>query len=119
MGQLSESEEKHLRLSEIADLWQPKWSENQTGLAVAIHTPDRDTGPLEGAEARSWSLGIVEQSQGEVCCLLRRDELRGCEGGDCWGKCLWRKARQPWKQGDSAESCVGDRAIIIASIPTH
>ena len=20
------------------------------------------------------------------------------------GKCLWRKARQPWKQGDTAES---------------
>ena len=23
------------------------------------------------------------------------------------GKCLWRKARQSWKQGDAAESCVG------------
>ena len=29
-GQLSESEEKHLRLSETADLWQPKWSERQS-----------------------------------------------------------------------------------------
>ena len=27
-----------------------------------MHTPDRDTGPLEGAVAGSWSLGIVEQS---------------------------------------------------------
>ena len=49
-----------------------------------MHTPDRDTGPLEGAAAGSWSLGIVEQSQGEGCCLLWRDRWRGCEGGDWW-----------------------------------
>ena len=54
--------------SETADLWQPKWNENQTVLATAIHTPNRDAGPLEGAAAGSWSLGIVEQSQGEGCC---------------------------------------------------
>ena len=54
--------------SETADLWQPKWNENQSVLATAIHTPDRDTGPLEGAVAVSWSLGVVEQSQGEGCC---------------------------------------------------
>ena len=40
---------------ETADLWQPKWKENQTVLAAAIHTPD-------GTVAGSWSLGIVEQS---------------------------------------------------------
>ena len=34
--------------SETADLWQPKWNENQTVFAAAIHTPDRNTGPLEG-----------------------------------------------------------------------
>ena len=51
--------------SETADLLQPKWNENQTVLATAIHTPDRDAGPLEDAEAGSWSLGIVEQSQGK------------------------------------------------------
>ena len=68
--------------SETADLWQPKWSENQTVLAAAIHTQDRDAGPLEGAAAWSWSLGIVEQSQSEGCCWLRRDRSRGCEGGD-------------------------------------
>ena len=31
--------------SETADLWQPKWNENQTVLAAAIHTLDRDAGP--------------------------------------------------------------------------
>ena len=59
--------------SERADLWQPKWNENQKVLAAAIHTLDRDIDPLEGAVAGSWSLGIVEQSQGEGCCWLQRD----------------------------------------------
>ena len=54
--------------SETADLWQPKWNENQTALAAAMHTPDRKIGPLEGAAAGSWSLGIMKQLQGEGCC---------------------------------------------------
>ena len=54
--------------SETADLWQPKWNEKQTVLAVTIHTLDRVAGPLEGTVAGSWSLGIVEQFQGEGCC---------------------------------------------------
>ena len=54
--------------SETNALWQPKGNENQTVLAAAIHSPDRDAGPLEGTVAESWSLGIVEQSQGEGCC---------------------------------------------------
>ena len=36
-------------------------------LATAIHALDRDAGALEGTAAGSWSLGIVEQSQGEGC----------------------------------------------------
>ena len=31
----------------------------------------------------------------------------------------WRKAGQPWKQGDTAKSHVGDGAITIASLPPH
>ena len=54
--------------SETADLWQPKWNENQTVLDAAIYTLDRDVEPLKGAAAGSWSLGIVEQFQGEGCC---------------------------------------------------
>ena len=54
-------------MSETADLWQPKWNENQTVLATAIHTPDRDAGSLEGIVAKSWNLGIVDQSQDEGC----------------------------------------------------
>ena len=48
-----------------------------------------------------------------------RDESRGCEGGDHDGKCLWRKAGQPWKQGNTAESCIGGGAITIASLSPH
>ena len=57
LSQLSESEEKHLRLRGK----QPKWNENQTALAAVIHT-------LDGIVAGSWSLGIGEQSQGKGCC---------------------------------------------------
>ena len=54
--------------SETADLWQPKWNEDQTALLTAIHTLDRDAGPPEGTVAGSWSLGIVEQPRGKGCC---------------------------------------------------
>ena len=53
---------------ETADLWQPKWNENQTVLAAAIHTPDRDAGSLEDTAGGSWNFRIVEQSQGVGCC---------------------------------------------------
>ena len=39
--------------------------------------------------------------------------------GDCGGKCLWRKAGQPCKQGDTAESCIGGGAITRASLSPH
>ena len=79
----------------------------QTILGPAIHTPDRDASPLESAAAGSWSIGTGEQYQGDVCCWLQGDNLRGHEGGDCSGKWLWRKTRQSWRQGDTAESCMG------------
>ena len=53
---------------ETAGLWQPKWNENQAVLAAAVHTLNRNAGPLEGAAAQSWSLETVEQSQGKGCC---------------------------------------------------
>ena len=56
--------------SETADLWKPKWNENQTVLAAAIHLPDRNASLLEGTTAGSWSSGIVEQFQDKRCCRL-------------------------------------------------
>ena len=49
----------------------------------------------------------------------REMDPAGCEGGDRGGKCLWRKAGQPWKQGDTAESRVRGGAITKASLPSH
>ena len=84
------------------------------------HThPHKDVDALEGSVAGNWSLGIMEQPQGEDCCWLQRDGERGCEGAEYGGKCLWRKARQPRKQGDTAESCVGGGATNIASLLPH
>jgi len=74
---------------------------------------------LEGTAAGSWSLGIVEQSQGKTCCLLWRDRLRACEGGDGVGICWWRKTGQPWKQGDTAESRIGGGAITTSALSPH
>ena len=54
--------------SEAADLWQTKWNENQTVLATAIHTLNRDIGPLEGTVTGSWNIWMVEQSQDKGCC---------------------------------------------------
>ena len=80
MGELKQGSNPHMReivldrkeifkaKSETADLWQPKWNENQTILATAIHIPDRDTGPLQGAATKGWNLGTMEQSQGDGCC---------------------------------------------------
>ena len=105
--------------SETADLWQPKWNENHTVLIAAIHTLDRDAGPLEGAGAGSCGLGIVKTFQGESCCGLQRNGLRGCEGGDCGEKCLWRKVVQAWKQADTAESHIGGGDITMASLCSY
>ena len=106
-GQRSKSEKNHLRLSETANLWQPRWNESQTALARATHMLGRIAGLLEGAVSGSCSLRIVKQSQCKGYCCLRRDRMRGCEGGNHGGTCLWKKARQPWKQGNIAESCIG------------
>ena len=66
-GEVKQRSEPHIRSivwvrreafkaeSETADLWQPERNENQTVLTAAIHTQDRDAGPLEGTEAGSWS----------------------------------------------------------------
>ena len=44
--------------SERADLWQSKWNENQTVLATAVHTLDRDTGPLEAQKLGAGVQGL-------------------------------------------------------------
>ena len=61
--QVSESEKKHLRLIVKQLICGGLNRMRIRQLATDIHTPDRNAGPLEGAVAGSWSLGIVEKSQ--------------------------------------------------------
>ena len=60
--------------SETADLWQIKWNENQTVPSTAICTPERDTGPIEGAAGSRWPIEIMERSLA-VCGLLSTVQL--------------------------------------------
>ena len=87
----------------------------------SLHHPtlDREVSCLECVAAGSWSIGIREQSQGEVCCWVWGDSLSWCKRGDHRGKCLWRKVAQPWRQGYTAESCEEGRAITVASLFQH
>ena len=51
----------------------------QTIAATAVHTLDRDVGPLEGTVAGNCSIGIVEQSQGEFgvdCRKMAKGDVR-------------------------------------------
>ena len=41
-------------MSETADLWQPKWNENQIVLATAMQSLDRNVGPVDGT--KGWEL---------------------------------------------------------------
>ena len=68
LGQLSGSEEKHLKLRVKQLIYGSLNGMRIRVLAAAIHTPDKNAGSLEGAAAGSWSLGIVDQPQGEGCC---------------------------------------------------
>ena len=95
-----------------------KMRTTQTTLATAIHTLDRDTSLLDYAAAGSCSIGIGEKSQGEVCCWLQGDGLKGCTEGDCSGKCLWKKTEQPWRQGNNAESYSRSVFFCSLSFPT-
>ena len=97
-------------------MWQPKGNENQTVLAAAIHTPDSNTGPLESIDLEFRDCGTIP-GRGQL--LIAERQIGEFEGGDCQGKCLWRKAGQPRKQGDNAVSHVGGGAITIASLSPY
>ena len=90
-GQLSESEEKCLRLR-VRQLIHGSLNGMRIRQSLPqTYIPQTWTQVVPGsAAAGSWSLGIVEQSQGEGCCWLRREGLRGCEeivvGTACRGK---------------------------------
>ena len=113
VGQLSESKEKHLRLRKKQLI-----CGSLSGMRTRRSLPQprqecRSPGRGSGWELEFRNCGAIP---GRGLLLTVRDRSRGCEGGDSGGKCLWRKARQPRKQGDTAESHIGDGAITIASL---
>ena len=68
IGAIAESEEKHLRLR-VEQL--VCGSLNGMRIRQSLpqsYIPQTDRDPLEGTAAGSWSLGIVEQSQGKGRC---------------------------------------------------
>ena len=82
MGKLKQGSIPHIRAivsvrretfkagSETADLWQPKWNENQTVRAAAIHTLDRNAGLLEREwlGAGDWGLWSYLRASAAVDC---------------------------------------------------
>ena len=74
---------------------QERWS---PGRCSSWELEFRDCGAIPG-----WGLLLTVERR-----------MRGCEEGDRGGKCRWRKARQPQKQGNTAESPVGGGVITIA-----
>ena len=50
---------------------------------------------------------------------MLRDRLRGCEGGDCGWEIPVEESLAAWKQGNTAESHVGDGAITLAPLSPH
>ena len=106
------------RESEAPDLQQSKWNKkNRTDSPCHSHTYLRQG---RGSPRRhiDWKLECSDGGAipGHVCCWLQGNSLRGREGGDCDGKCLWRRTWQTRRQGNTAESCVAGGAITIASL---
>ena len=85
----------------------------QTILTTAICTLDRFHRKLSGweLEHRDWR---VIPGQGLLLAMGKSPE-----GGDHTGKCLWRKTRRAWRQGDTAESHTRDGVITIDPLSSH
>ena len=76
---------------ETADLWQPKWNENQTVLAAPIHTLDRDAGPCKAQRrgAGVWGLwSDLRARAADDCGETSRGDVREetVVGNGCGGK---------------------------------
>ena len=92
---------------------QPKWNENQTVLAAARHTPNRDEGPLEGAAAGVWGVWSDPRARAAVDC-------GGTDGGDVREETVMGNAcgGKPGSQGSKAilRSHVVGGTITTASL---
>ena len=89
MRELKQASDPHIRVivwvrgetfkaeSETADLWQPKWNENQIVLAAAIHTPGR---------CSSWELQFRHCGAipGWGLLLIAERQIKGIGGRRSW-----------------------------------
>ena len=120
-GQSVGTERKHLRLSEgkAVDLWQSEWSENHT--ANPCHGPASHGQGHKSTRICSWELEHRDWREipGWGLLLTAGRQPKGQEEGDSSGECLWRKARQPWRQGATAESHTQGEASTKASLSPH
>ena len=121
LGQFIGTEGKHLILSEkdeTADLWQFKWSESHMDVPwpCVLWTGTQ-------VHQNAWRLGAgawgLESNSGQGLLVIVERHLRGWEGRNPWWKYLWRKARWPWRQGTTSESCVGRGASTVDSLTPH
>ena len=94
------------------------------GMKIRLYLPQpyicwagtRSPGKGSGWELEFRDHGAIPSATAAVDCReTEREEVRE---EIMVGNCLWRKARQPWKQGDTAESHVRGGAITIASLST-
>ena len=97
---------------ETAGLWQPKWNENQTVLAAAIHTPRW----CNGWELEFRDCGAI-QGRGLLLTVERWIEWM-------WGRRLWWEMLVEESQAamEARQYCwvtLGGEAITIASLPPH
>ena len=118
MGQLSESEEKYLRLRVkhlVCD------SVNGMRIRQFLRQPYMCWAGMQAfwkgqwLGAGDWGLWSNLRARAAVDCgETDRGDAREetAVGNACGGK-----LGQPWKQGDTAESCTGGGAITIASLP--
>ena len=80
------------------------------------------TGTLVSWKAQQLGAAVLLLSNLRVRATV---DCRGMDQGDVREEMMvgnarrGRKARQPWKQGNTAESCIGGGAITIASLSPH
>ena len=124
LGQLFWVEVKQfgLRLleSEAADLWQSEWNNNHIDNPCCSHIYSGQ-GHKSPRKCSSWELEHRDWRAipGQGLLLTAGRQPKGTGGRRSHGKCLWRKAKQTWSQGDTAESHTGDRAMSIAGLSPH
>lgn len=97
------------------------WRVRRTGgVGQSLTQPHISQTGTQSAYYSSWEADMeLEANPGQDLLLIAGDGPRAHEGRDHGGKCLWRKTRQPQRQGDTAESHAESGAIIASLSHQH